>query len=122
MYQPISYRNLKVASVLSKAIMQLFIKEYSDLGRILSVSKVIVSENTRDATVLVVISDSYYGDIDVIKALNAASHIIRKSIFNYVKLRYVPRLYFKLDYKFDHFTKINQMFIGENFNTSDLSL
>ncbi|QXK92343.1 ribosome-binding factor A [Neoehrlichia mikurensis] len=114
MYQPVSFRNLKIASVLNKAIMQLFIKEYSDLSRIISVSEVKVSDNAKNATVLIVISKYYNDNVDIIKELNDCSYVIRKAIFNYVQLRYVPRLYFKLDYKFNYFTKINNFFINEN--------
>ncbi|KAA8472832.1 30S ribosome-binding factor RbfA [Anaplasma marginale] len=102
-------RSLKVASVLKRALAQLFIREFYDLSSMLSISGVKVSEDTRNATVFVAIGDRSVDGDEVVAALNDASNSIRRAVFRYLKLRYVPRLHFKLDVEFDNFLRISEI-------------
>ncbi|ASI47726.1 MAG: 30S ribosome-binding factor RbfA [Anaplasma ovis] len=102
-------RSLKVASVLKRALAQLFVREFYDLSGVLSISAVKVSEDARNATVFVVIGDRLVDNDGVVAALNDASNSIRRSVFRYLKLRYVPRLHFKLDVEFDNFLRISEI-------------
>ncbi|CAI27932.1 Putative Ribosome-binding factor A [Ehrlichia ruminantium str. Gardel] len=109
-YKSESFRNLKVASVLSRAISRVLIHDIYSIGcSIVNVSKVEVSKDVKNATVFVVISDDHPDKEDLVKELNDVSFLIRKAIFSYVDLRYVPKLYFKIDYHFDNLVRVNQL-------------
>ena len=109
-YKSESFRNLKVASVLNRAISRVLMQDiYLISSNIVSISQVEVSNDIKNATIFVVISDDCPNQEDLIKELNDMSYFIRKAIFSYVNLRYVPRLYFKLDYHFDNLVKVNQL-------------
>ena len=110
-FGPTNFRSLKVSSVLKRALSQMFLEEFYDISKVVSVSYVRVSEDLREATVFVVIGDSAgEGKEEIMPTLNDASKLIRRLVFKYVKLRYVPRLYFKLDEGFYHLIEMGDVF------------
>ncbi|MGN7678675.1 MAG: 30S ribosome-binding factor RbfA [Anaplasma sp.] len=109
---PVGFRSLKVASVLKRALAQLFMRELSDLSATVSISGVKVSDDARNATVFVVVMGEPEARNDTINALNDASGGIRRSIFKYLKLRYVPRLYFRLDAEYDNFLRVSEIMVS----------
>ncbi|ABD45050.1 ribosome-binding factor A [Ehrlichia chaffeensis str. Heartland] len=108
-YKSESFRNLKVASVLNRAISRVLMQDICLFNSHITISKVEVSSDIRDATVFVIISQECSDKEALIKELNDSSYFIRKAIFSYVDLRYIPRLYFKLDYCFDNLVRVNQI-------------
>ncbi|MGN7661699.1 MAG: 30S ribosome-binding factor RbfA [Anaplasma sp.] len=109
---PGGFRSLKVASVLKRALAQLFIRELSDLSATVSISGVKVSEDARNATVFVVVRGEPEARNDMINALNDVSGAIRRSMFKYLKLRYVPRLCFRLDAEYDNFLRVSEVMVS----------
>ncbi|MCU7611598.1 30S ribosome-binding factor RbfA [Anaplasma capra] len=109
----VGFRSLKVASVLKRALARMFICEFYDLSNVLSISNVKVSGDTRNATVFVVVRDKLANKGEIVAALNDASDSIRRSVFKYLKLRYVPRLHFKLDVEFDNFLRISEIMCSQ---------
>ncbi|QGR02536.1 30S ribosome-binding factor RbfA [Ehrlichia ruminantium] len=109
-YKSESFRNLKVASVLNRAISKVLMHDFYSIScNVINISQVEVSSDIKNATVFVVISGDSANKEELIKELNDMSYFIRKAIFSYVDLRYVPRLYFKLDYHFDNLVKVNEL-------------
>ncbi|MGN7618463.1 MAG: 30S ribosome-binding factor RbfA [Ehrlichia sp.] len=105
-----NFRNLKVASVLSRAISKVLMQDVCSISSsLITISKVEVSINIRNATVFIIVSQDYLDKEAIIKELNDSSYFIRKAIFSYVDLRYTPRLCFKLDYGFDNLVRVNQL-------------
>ncbi|WP_249548404.1 30S ribosome-binding factor RbfA [Anaplasma phagocytophilum] len=103
----VGHRSLKVSSVLKKALSGLFLREFYDLSTLVSVSEVKVGEDLRNATIFVVVHGKGVDGDEIVRALNASSSVVRKSVFKYLKLRYVPRLHFKLDVEFENFLRIS---------------
>ncbi|MDB1135166.1 30S ribosome-binding factor RbfA [Candidatus Anaplasma sp. TIGMIC] len=97
------HRSLKVSSVLKRALSQLFMREFYDLSGVVSITCIRVSEDIKNATVFVVIREEEARVQEIVHALNESSAVIRRAVFKYLKLRYVPRLYFKLDVDFGSF-------------------
>lgn len=106
---PSSNRSLKVSSLLKKALSDLFVREFYELSKLVSISAVKVSEDIRNATVLFVVSDVNADKEEVMRALNdAADDVIRRMIFKHLRLRNVPRLHFKLDLEFENFLGVSE--------------
>lgn len=106
---PISNRSLKVSSLLKKALSELFMREFYELSKLVSISAVRVSDDIRNATVLFVVSDVNADKEEIVRALNdAADDVIRRMIFRHLKLRNVPRLHFKLDLEFENFLGVSK--------------
>ena len=108
-YKSANFRNLKVASVLSRAISKVLVQDFFSVSSLVTISKVEVSSDIRNATVFIVVSSDSYDKEAVIRELNDSSYFIRKAIFSHVDLRYIPRLYFKLDYYFDNLVRVNEL-------------
>ncbi|CEI85523.1 30S ribosome-binding factor RbfA [Ehrlichia minasensis] len=109
-YKSENFRNLKVASVLNRAISKVLMQDICLANsHLITISKVEVSNDIRNANVFIIISQDCTDKEAIIKELNDSSYFIRKAIFSYVDLRYIPRLYFKPDYCFDNLVRINQI-------------
>ena len=109
-YKSENFRNLKIASVLNRAISKVLMQDiYLLSNHLVTISKVEVSNDIRNATVFIVVPQNCSNKEDLIQKLNDSSYFIRKEIFSYVNLRYTPRLYFKLDHCFDNLVRINQI-------------
>ena len=102
------HRSLKVSSVLKRALSQLFMCEFCDLSKVVSISGIRVGEDIRNATVFVVVRGGDISADDIVSALNESSGAIRSAVFKYLRLRYVPRLHFKLDLEFENFLCVNE--------------
>ncbi|WDM84944.1 30S ribosome-binding factor RbfA [Ehrlichia sp. JZT12] len=108
-YKSENFRNLKVASVLSRAISRVLMQDVFSISGLVTISKLEVSNDIRNATVFVIVSQDCLDKEMIIKELNDSSYFIRKAIFSHVNLRYIPRLYFKLDHYFDNLVRVNQL-------------
>ncbi|AHC39252.1 30S ribosome-binding factor RbfA [Ehrlichia muris] len=109
-YKSENFRSLKIASVLNRAVSKVLMQDiYLVDGHLVTVSKVEVSNDIRNATVFIVLPQNCSNKKDLIQTLNDSSYFIRKEIFSYVNLRYIPRLYFKLDHCFDNLVRVNQI-------------
>ena len=105
---PADHRSLKVSSVLKRALSQLFVCEFYDLSKIVTISAVKMGEDLRNATILVVVRGGDIEADDMVAALNESSGVIRSAVFKYLSLRCVPRLHFKLDLEFENFLCVNE--------------
>ncbi|NUY39154.1 ribosome-binding factor A [Wolbachia endosymbiont of Litomosoides brasiliensis] len=103
-------RNLKIASVLRRAISKVLME-----GRVFNknvvISDVKLSEDLKKADVYVVLSSlnkKDYNTNTIVKEINQSAWLIRKSMLSYVNLRFIPKLVFKADLAFDNFVNISK--------------
>ncbi len=91
-------RTEKVASLLQREVSQTLQREMSDprLGGMISVTKVKVSEDLRQALVFVSVLPHEYESRVIAALTDAAGHIQRKTKPR-VAMRIMPRLQFRLD-------------------------
>jgi ribosome-binding factor A len=80
----------------------------------ITITKVRLAPDTRNATVLV----SIFGDEpmkkEALAGLNAAAPFIQKVVAGKVKIKHFPRLYFKLDDTLEYGEHINNLFTEIN--------
>ncbi|QKX03200.1 ribosome-binding factor A [Wolbachia endosymbiont of Litomosoides sigmodontis] len=104
-------RNLKIASVLRRAISKVLMEDRV-FNKNIVVSDVKLSEDLKKADVYIVLSSLNKEDYNIntiINEINQSSWLIRKSILNYVNLRFIPKLVFKADLAFDNFVNISKV-------------
>ncbi|OEY86851.1 ribosome-binding factor A [Wolbachia pipientis] len=104
-------RNLKVASVLHRALSMILMKN-NILSKSVLISAVKLSKDLNKANVYIVLS-SANGESDninpIINEINQSIGLIRKYLSQYVNLRFIPELVFKPDLAFNNFININQI-------------
>lgn len=128
-------RNLKIASVLHRAISRVLM-EGKVFNKNVAVSDVKLSKDLKKADVYIVLSSlniqvADYSDSEkstwisasrtgdpsenncdintVINEMNQSAWSIRKSILCYVDLRFIPELVFKPDLAFDNFVNVSKI-------------
>ncbi|WP_375603688.1 ribosome-binding factor A [Wolbachia endosymbiont of Anurida maritima] len=122
-------RNLKVASVLHRAISRVLM-EGKVFNKNVAVSDVKLSKDLKKADVYIVLSSlniqiADYSDSEkrrtgdpsenncdintVVNEMNQSAWSIRKSILCYVDLRFTPELVFKPDLAFDNFVNVSKI-------------
>lgn len=125
-------RNLKIASVLHRAISRVLM-EGKVFNKNVAVSDVKLSKDLKKADVYIVLSSlniqvanysdpekgmwSHTGDPSenncdintVVNEMNQSAWSIRKSILCYVDLRFIPELVFKPDLAFDNFVNVSKV-------------
>jgi ribosome-binding factor A len=128
-------RNLKIASVLHRAISRV-LKEGKVFNKNVAVSNVKLSKDLKKADVYIVLSSlniqvADYSDPEkstwisasctgdpsenncdintVVNEMNQSAWSIRKSILCYVDLRFIPELVFKPDLAFDNFVNVSKI-------------
>lgn len=125
-------RNLKIASVLHRAISRVLM-EGKVFNKNIAVSDVKLSKDLKKADVYIVLSSlniqvadyldpekstwSHTGDPSenncdintVVNEMNQSAWSIRKSILCYVDLRFIPELVFKPDLAFDNFVNVSKI-------------
>jgi ribosome-binding factor A len=128
-------RNLKIASVLHRAISRVLM-EGKVFNKNVAVSNVKLSKDLKKADVYIVLSSlniqvADYSDPEkstwisasctgdpsenncdintVVNEMNQSAWSIRKSILCYVDLRFIPELVFKPDLAFDNFVNVSKI-------------
>ncbi|HCE59833.1 MAG TPA: ribosomal-binding protein A [Wolbachia sp.] len=116
-------RNLKIASVLHRAISRVLM-ESKICNQSIVVSEVKLSKDMSKADVYIVLSSlngplsefssctssGTQGDINsVVNEMNQSAWLVRKSILHYVKLRFIPELVFKPDLAFNNFVNVDEI-------------
>lgn len=128
-------RNLKIASVLHRAISKVLM-EGKVFNKNVAVSNVKLSKDLKKADVYIVLSSlniqvADYSDPEkstwisasctgdpsenncdintVVNEMNQSAWSIRKSILCYVDLRFIPELVFKPDLAFDNFVNVSKI-------------
>ncbi|MGL9758193.1 MAG: ribosome-binding factor A [Wolbachia sp.] len=125
-------RNLKIASVLHRAISRVLM-EGKVFNKNVVVSDVKLSKDLKKADVYIVLSSlniqvanysdpekgmwSHTGDPSenncdlntIVNEMNQSVWSIRKSILHYVDLRFIPELVFKPDLAFDNFVNVSKI-------------
>ncbi|MDE5060825.1 MULTISPECIES: ribosome-binding factor A [Wolbachia] len=128
-------RNLKIASVLHRAISRVLM-EGKVFNKNVAVSDVKLSKDLKKADVYIVLSSlniqvADYSDSEkstwisasrigdpsenncdintVVNEMNQSAWSIRKSILCYVDLRFIPELVFKPDLAFDNFVNVSKI-------------
>ncbi|WP_168464151.1 ribosome-binding factor A [Wolbachia endosymbiont of Ctenocephalides felis wCfeT] len=104
-------RNLKIASVLHRAISRVLI-EGQLFSKNVAISDVKLSKDLKKADVYVVLSSLSGEDCDInaiVDEMNQSAWSIRKSISSEVDLRFMPELVFKPDLAFDNFINVNNI-------------
>ncbi|WP_250295966.1 ribosome-binding factor A [Wolbachia endosymbiont of Oedothorax gibbosus] len=122
-------RNLKIASVLHRAISRVLM-EGKVFNKNVAVSDVKLSKDLKKADVYIVLSslniqvadyldsekrrtgDPSENNCDintVVNEMNQSAWSIRKSILCYVDLRFIPELVFKPDLAFDNFVNVSKI-------------
>lgn len=76
---------------------------------VVTVTKVKLAQDTRNATVYVSIYGEEQVKNDAISALNKAAPFIQRMIAGRVTVKHFPRLYFKLDNSLEHSQHINEL-------------
>lgn len=105
-------RNLKIASVLHRAISRVLMED-EVFNKNIVVSGVKLSKDLRKADVYIVLSSSNNQSESThessIGAVNEIAWSIRKSILRYVDLRFIPELVFKPDLAFNNFVNVSKV-------------
>ncbi|QIT35785.1 ribosome-binding factor A [Wolbachia endosymbiont of Brugia pahangi] len=104
-------RNLKIASVLRRAISKVLM-EGKVFNKNVVISDVKLSGDLKKADVYIVLSSlskKKYNINTIVDEINQSAWLIRKSILSYVDLRFIPKLVFKADLAFDNFVNISKI-------------
>ncbi|WFW29856.1 MAG: ribosome-binding factor A [Wolbachia endosymbiont of Menacanthus eurysternus] len=104
-------RNLKIASVLHKAISRVLMEGKVLLDKDVIISKVRLSKDLKKADVYVVLSSLRKRGHDdvIINEINRSAWLIRRFVLCYVDLRFIPELFFKTDLGFSNFIKVSKI-------------
>lgn len=76
---------------------------------LVSVTAVNLSDDTRNATVLVSVYAGEEEKEKALKALNGAAPFIQNTVAQRVKIKHFPRLYFKIDRGLENSRRINEL-------------
>lgn len=107
-----SSRPLKIGEEIRHALSTIFMRGEThapELERVsITVSEVRCAPDLKNATVFVMPLAGERRD-EILKALEKLAPHLRKLVAERVKLRYTPKLWFKLDTSFDEANRINQL-------------
>ncbi len=105
-------RKLKVGEEIRHAISKIFEKgvlrdpNLQDIT--LTVTEVKMSNDLKSAVAFVVPMGSSNQD-QIIKGLNHASFFVRKKITEFITLKFLPKIIFRIDNSFDKFRKVDSI-------------
>jgi ribosome-binding factor A len=110
-------RQLRVAELIKEVIAQaLSQKQFDDAllaGRFISVSKVKISPDLQNATILVTIFPNNNVK-EIIEKLNHLSSKFRELVNRNVKLKFSPKILFRFDDTLEEVSRINNLILSIN--------
>jgi len=105
-------RKLKVGEEIRHAISKIFergvLRDPNLQDITLTVTEVKMSNDLKSAVAFVVPMGSSNQD-QIIKGLNHASFFVRKKITEFITLKFLPKIIFRIDNSFDKFRKIDSI-------------
>ena len=117
-------RTLRVGELIKREIADIVCREMKDpkVGFV-TVSSVDVTKDLRTAFVRVSVMGDEERRQEAVRSLNSAVGFIKKELSTRVRLRYMPKLQFRLDTSIDNFMHISELLaeIRENETSEDRS-
>ena len=105
-------RKLKVGEEIRHAISKIFergvLRDPNLQDITLTVTEVKMSNDLKSAVAFVVPMGSSNRD-QIIKGLNHASFFVRKKITEFITLKFLPKIIFRIDNSFDKFRKVDSI-------------
>lgn len=103
-------RTLRVGELIKREIADILCREMKDpkVGFV-TVSSVDVTKDLRTAFVRVSVMGDDERRQETVRSLNSAVGFIQKELSTRVRLRYMPKLQFRLDTSLDHFMHISEL-------------
>ena len=105
-------RKLKVGEEIRHAISKIFergvLRDPNLQDITLTVTEVKMSNDLKSAVAFVVPMGSSNRDL-IIKGLNHASFFVRKKITEFITLKFLPKIIFRIDNSFDKFRKVDSI-------------
>ena len=105
-------RKLKVGEEIRHAISKIFergiLRDPNLQDITLTVTEVKMSNDLKSAVAFVVPMGSSNQD-QIIKGLNHASFFVRKKITEFITLKFLPKIIFRIDNSFDKFRKVDSI-------------
>ena len=103
-------RTLRVGELIKREIADIVCREMKDpkVGFV-TVSSVDVTKDLRTAFVRVSVMGDEERRQEAVRSLNSAVGFIQKELSTRVRLRYMPKLQFRLDMSIDHFMHISEL-------------
>lgn len=108
-----SQRQLRVGEelrhILAEVIARGTLRDPVLVDKSITVSQIRVSPDMRNATAFVMPLGGAAGAVDVVAALNRASHYLSGEVARRITLKYVPTLHFEIDTVFDEAQRIDTL-------------
>lgn len=115
--KPPSQRQLKVGEEIRHAVATVLIRNETHDPTLeslsITVSEVRISPDLKNASVYVSPLGGSENAQNVIERLNVAAPALRKASAKHLFLKYLPKLYFKLDKSFDTAGRINELLMTD---------
>lgn len=101
----------RLSELIRREITAVVARELRDprIPSIVTITKVQLGADARNATVFISIFDNEVIKTEVIKALNKAASYIQRIVASRITIKHFPRLYFKLDDSLEHTQHIHQL-------------
>lgn len=115
--KPPSQRQLRVGEEIRHAISTVLIRNETHDPTLeslsITVSEVRISPDLKNANVYVTSLGGLAEPVPLLERLNQVAPVLRKAMNKHVFLKYLPKLYFKLDKSFDEAGRINQLLLND---------
>ena len=115
--RPPSQRQLKVGEEIRHAVATVLIRNETHDPALeslsITVSEVRISPDLKNASVYVTPLGGHAEAQNIVERLNAAAPALRKASGKRLVLKYLPKLYFKLDKSFDYAGRINELLMTD---------
>ena len=109
---PFTQRQLRVGELIKQSLGQIFLKDEAKVPSLetknITVTEVRMSNDLKSATVFVV-PMGRSDENRIIQGLNRASFFVRKKITEFITLKFLPKINFKIDSSFDKFRQIDDI-------------
>ena len=120
---PNSFRPLRIASLIQTALNEILISskglDYNLQNQNCSITNVVISSDLKLVSCYFLSSITSKLTVEeLIKALNASKHAIRKALVSKVALKYAPELRFIYDHGFENTIQINKVLYLESLKSS----
>ena len=121
---PNSFRPLRIANLIQSALNEMLISskglDHNLQNQNCSITNVVISSDLKLVSCYFLPSVTCKLTVDeLIKALNASKHAIRKALVSKVSLKYAPELRFVYDHGFENTIQINKVLYLESLKSSE---
>lgn len=115
--KPPTQRQLKVGEEIRHAVATVLMRNETHDPALeslsITVSEVRISPDLKNASVYVTPLGGSNEPLKLIERLNSAAPALRKAMAKHIVLKYLPKLYFKLDKSFDEAGRINELLLSD---------